>query len=259
MTSRSAATRRPSRRRCCGCRGCCWPRWSTASPRSGSTGRRPACPSARLGAAGHAAGDGRPAAARRRRAAGRIRRVVPALGAVHRRDRGHLGGRRVATPVEAAPVPGPAGRGQAADIVRRWGADTLAPFALRSDKEWFVTGQHAHRLPRRPRHRPGQRRSGRAAGGGRAVAGEPSWPMPGRGAGAPPSWAPPGGFSSSTGIWGCTRSTTVTRRSSTSTGFSLDGRQMRTVRQAVHRLRAQRVPRRGGHGRRRVPARCVRS
>ncbi len=32
-------------------------------------------------------------------------------------------------------------RGQAAEIVRRWGADTLAPFALRSDKEWFVTGR----------------------------------------------------------------------------------------------------------------------
>ena len=32
-------------------------------------------------------------------------------------------------------------RGQAAGIVRRWGADTLAPFALRSDKEWFVTGR----------------------------------------------------------------------------------------------------------------------
>ena len=31
-------------------------------------------------------------------------------------------------------------RGQATEIVRRWGADTLAPFALRSDKEWFVTG-----------------------------------------------------------------------------------------------------------------------
>ena len=32
-------------------------------------------------------------------------------------------------------------RGQAAEIVRRWGADTLAPFTLRSDKEWFVTGR----------------------------------------------------------------------------------------------------------------------
>ena len=30
---------------------------------------------------------------------------------------------------------------QAADIVRRWGADTLAPFALRADKEWFLAGQ----------------------------------------------------------------------------------------------------------------------
>ena len=32
-------------------------------------------------------------------------------------------------------------RGQAAEIVRSWGADTLAPFTLRSDKEWFVTGR----------------------------------------------------------------------------------------------------------------------
>ncbi len=32
-------------------------------------------------------------------------------------------------------------REQAAGIVRRWGTDTLAPFSLRSDKEWFVTGQ----------------------------------------------------------------------------------------------------------------------
>jgi lysyl-tRNA synthetase class 2 len=32
-------------------------------------------------------------------------------------------------------------RGQAAGIVRQWGADTLAPFALRPDKEWFITGQ----------------------------------------------------------------------------------------------------------------------
>jgi len=30
---------------------------------------------------------------------------------------------------------------RAAEIVRRWGGDTLAPFALRSDKQWFFTGQ----------------------------------------------------------------------------------------------------------------------
>jgi lysylphosphatidylglycerol synthetase-like protein (DUF2156 family) len=29
----------------------------------------------------------------------------------------------------------------AAGIVRRWGGDTLAPFTLRSDKEWFFTGR----------------------------------------------------------------------------------------------------------------------
>ncbi len=32
-------------------------------------------------------------------------------------------------------------REQAAGLVRRWGSDTLAPFALRRDKEWFITGQ----------------------------------------------------------------------------------------------------------------------
>ena len=30
---------------------------------------------------------------------------------------------------------------RAAGIVRQWGGDTLAPFALRPDKEWFFTGQ----------------------------------------------------------------------------------------------------------------------
>ena len=30
---------------------------------------------------------------------------------------------------------------RAQDIVATWGADTLAPFTLRSDKEWFITGQ----------------------------------------------------------------------------------------------------------------------
>jgi lysyl-tRNA synthetase class 2 len=37
--------------------------------------------------------------------------------------------------------PEPQGREQAAEIVRRWGSDTLAPFTLRPDKGWFVTGQ----------------------------------------------------------------------------------------------------------------------
>jgi len=31
-------------------------------------------------------------------------------------------------------------RGQAADRVRRYGSDTLAPFTLRSDKDWFICG-----------------------------------------------------------------------------------------------------------------------
>ena len=32
-------------------------------------------------------------------------------------------------------------REQATGIVRCWGGDTLAPFTLRSDKEWFVAGR----------------------------------------------------------------------------------------------------------------------
>jgi lysyl-tRNA synthetase, class II len=37
--------------------------------------------------------------------------------------------------------PGAGSAERAADIVRRWGGDTLAPFALRLDKDWFFTGQ----------------------------------------------------------------------------------------------------------------------
>jgi lysyl-tRNA synthetase, class II len=32
-------------------------------------------------------------------------------------------------------------RERATQIVRQWGCDTLAPFTLRADKEWFITGQ----------------------------------------------------------------------------------------------------------------------
>ena len=37
--------------------------------------------------------------------------------------------------------PGAGGAERAEEIVRRWGGDTLAPFALRLDKQWFFTGQ----------------------------------------------------------------------------------------------------------------------
>ena len=46
---------------------------------------------------------------------------------------------------------------RAAEIVRQWGGDTLAPFALRPDKQWFFTGQSLHRLPRSARDRGRQR------------------------------------------------------------------------------------------------------
>ncbi len=52
------------------------------------------------------------AAARRRGpAAGRVRRMVPDVRAVHRGDRGDLGGRSVAAPMAAAVLPGPAAAG----------------------------------------------------------------------------------------------------------------------------------------------------
>lgn len=111
--------------------------------------------------------------------------------------------------------PDPRGSGQAAEIVHRWGTDTLAPFALRSDEQWFVTGRTliAYRVVR----------------GIALVSGDPVGPAgearmsaeaflayAGPAAGAPRSWALPAGFSTSTGNWACTRSTTATRRSSTS-------------------------------------------
>ncbi|MBS1838390.1 MAG: DUF2156 domain-containing protein, partial [Actinobacteria bacterium] len=42
-------------------------------------------------------------------------------------------------PAVAAAVGTPAGRGDAERMVREWGWDTLAPFALRSDRSWFFS------------------------------------------------------------------------------------------------------------------------
>jgi lysyl-tRNA synthetase, class II len=46
--------------------------------------------------------------------------------------------------------PDPGRRKRAAQIVRQWGSDTLAPFTLRADKECFITGQNliAYRVVR---------------------------------------------------------------------------------------------------------------
>lgn len=124
---------------------------------------------------------------------------------------------------------------RAADIVRRWGADTLAPFALRSDKEWFFTGQSliAYRVVR----------------GIAVVSGDPV---------GPPEEAGPAlddflGSARSRGwhvvILGASGRLLPTYQSRglhplyhgdeaviDTAGFSLDGRAMRTVRQAARRL-----------------------
>jgi len=124
---------------------------------------------------------------------------------------------------------------RAADIVRRWGHDTLAPFALRQDKHWFVTGQTliAYRVIR----------------GIALVSGDPVGPAEGT---APAlasflAYARERGWH--TAVMGASgRMLQVYRGQGLhplyhgdeavldTARFCLDGRKMRTVRQAVHRL-----------------------
>ena len=106
-------------------------------------------------------------------------------------------------------------REQAAGLVRQWGSDTLAPFALRSDKEWFITGQTliAYRAVRGIALVSGDPVG--PPGGGRARRCAASWRSPRPGAGGPRSSEPRTGWPSGTGNSACTRSTTGTRRSST--------------------------------------------
>jgi hypothetical protein len=105
-------------------------------------------------------------------------------------------------------------RGQAAGIVRRWGGDTLAPFTLRSDKEWFITGQTliAHRVVHGIALISGDPVGRRRRQARRSTA---SLRMHGPAAGALRSWVPRTGCCRPTGTGGCIRCTTVTRRSST--------------------------------------------
>jgi lysyl-tRNA synthetase class 2 len=131
--------------------------------------------------------------------------------------------------------PDPGKREQAAGIVRRWGSDTLAPFALRSDKEWFVMGQTliAYRVVR----------------GVALVSGDPVGPS---GAAGPVmrsflAYARARGWR--TAILGSADRLLPAYRELglhplyhgdeavvDTAAFSLDGRTMRAVRQAVHRL-----------------------
>jgi len=126
-------------------------------------------------------------------------------------------------------------RMRAAKIVRRWGADTLAPFALRNDKDWFVAGETlvAYWVVR----------------GVALVSGDPIGPPEADGAALERflSFARSRGWR--TAILGASERLASTYRSLglvplyhgdeaiiDASAFSLDGRPMRSVRQAVHRL-----------------------
>jgi lysyl-tRNA synthetase class 2 len=126
-------------------------------------------------------------------------------------------------------------REHVADIVRRWGADTLAPFALRSDKEWFVTGQTLIAY--------------RAIRGIALVSGDPVGPPEDAGSSLESFLAHAQARGWRTAILGASDRLLQAYRDLglhpvyhgdeaviDAKSFSLDGRQMRTVRQAVHRL-----------------------
>lgn len=126
-------------------------------------------------------------------------------------------------------------RAQVEEIVRRWGGDTLAPFALRADKDWFLTGQTllAYRVVR----------------GIALVSGDPVGPP----AEAGPALASFLDYARARGwrtaVLGASGQLLPSYRAHglhpiyhgdeavIDTGaFSLDGRPMRATRQAVHRL-----------------------
>jgi lysyl-tRNA synthetase class 2 len=126
-------------------------------------------------------------------------------------------------------------RGQAAGIVHRWGGDTLAPFTLRPDKEWFMTGQTliAYRVIR----------------GIALVSGDPVGPPEDAGPSLQSFLAHAQARGWRTAVLGASDRLLPTYRNLglhplyhgdeaviDTKSFSLDGREMRTVRQAVHRL-----------------------
>jgi lysyl-tRNA synthetase, class II len=126
-------------------------------------------------------------------------------------------------------------RGQASDIVRRWGSDTLAPFTLRSDKEWFITGQTliAYRVVR----------------GIALVSGDPVGPPEEAGPALERFLAHAQARGWRTAVMGASDQLLPTYRNQglhpvyhgdeaviDTQAFSLDGRSMRATRQATHRL-----------------------
>ncbi len=126
-------------------------------------------------------------------------------------------------------------RERATGIVRKWGGDTLAPFALRADKEWFIHGQTliAYRVLR----------------GVAVVSGDPIGPAEEAGPALDDFLAHARARGWHVAVLGASdRRLQIYRDRGLRphyhgdeavidvAAFSLDGRRMRTVRQAVHRL-----------------------
>ncbi len=131
--------------------------------------------------------------------------------------------------------PGAGGQERAEEIVRRWGGDTLAPFALRLDKQWFFTGQSLV--------------SYRVIRGIAVVSGDPVGPPEQAGAAVSAFLAHARSRGWRVAILGASgRFLGVYREHGLyplyhgdeavigTAAFCLDGRPMRTIRQAAHRL-----------------------
>jgi lysyl-tRNA synthetase, class II len=126
-------------------------------------------------------------------------------------------------------------RERATTIVRQWGADTLAPFALRADKDWFIHGQTliAFRVLR----------------GVAVVSGDPIGPPEEAGPALDDFLAQARARGWHVAVLGASDRRLQMYRARGMrpryhgdeavidvAGFTLDGRRMRTVRQAVHRV-----------------------
>jgi lysyl-tRNA synthetase, class II len=131
--------------------------------------------------------------------------------------------------------PDAARRERAAQIVRRWGGDTLAPFVLRGDKDWFIAGQTliAYRVIR----------------GVAVVSGDPVGPPAGAGRALDEFLAHARARGWHIAVLGASERLLQAYRDRglhpvyhggeaviDVATFSLEGRPMRTVRQGVHRL-----------------------
>ena len=131
--------------------------------------------------------------------------------------------------------PGARSAGQAEEIVRRWGGDTLAPFALRLDKQWFFTDGSliAYRVVRGVAVVSGDpvgppEEAGAAIGAFLAYARSRGWHVVVLGAS--------GRFLDRYRGHGLRPLYHGDEAIVDTAAFSLDGRPMRTIRQAAHRL-----------------------